>query len=115
MGLNYSQSPFALACWMLFYISLLNFVLVRWCPDVVSLSCVLQSTVIFGADAVSFGAQSAPFGMLVASNLTPWGTIERFRWTRERKKRDLGAQVWISVDLGSISRPPFESFWPTLE
>ena len=43
-----------------------------------------------GADSVQFGAQNVSFGMLVASNLAPWGTIERFSGTREHKKGDLG-------------------------
>ena len=40
-----------------------------WLPDVVSLSRVLQTTVIFGTDVVSFGGQNVSFGMLVAFNL----------------------------------------------
>ena len=37
-------------------ISLLNFVLVRWCQDVVSMSRVLQFTVFLGGHVVSFDA-----------------------------------------------------------
>ena len=47
-------------------ISLLKFVLVRWCLDAVSMSCVLG---ILGVDVISFGAWHASFGMLVASTL----------------------------------------------
>ena len=43
-----------------------------------------------GADVVSFGAQNMSFAMLVAPNLAPWRTIERFRGTWEHKKGDLG-------------------------
>ena len=43
-----------------------------------------------GTDDVSFGGQNVLFGMLVASSLAPWGTIERFRRTWEHKKGDLG-------------------------
>ena len=82
--------------------------LVRSCLDVVSLSRVIQSTVIFGAVVVSFGNQNLSFGMLFASSLTLWGTIERFRGARDHKKGDLGAQVLISADW--ISGPPFKSF-----
>ena len=73
------------------YISLLKIVLVRWCPDVVSLSRVLQSTVVFGADVVSFlvpkrviwhaccvqfdtfGDHRAIQGDLEAQERRPWG------------------------------------------
>ena len=61
------------------------------------------------ADVVSFSAQNVSFGMLVASSLTPWGTTERFRGTGEHKKEDLAVRVWISVDVGWISGPPFEN------
>ena len=44
--------------------------LVRWCPDVVSVPCGFQSVVIFGVDVASSGAQNVSFGMLGASNLT---------------------------------------------
>ena len=96
-------------------ISLLKFLLVRWYPDAFSVSCVEQSVVVFGGDVASFGAQKVLFGMLVASNLTPWGIIERFRDSWEHREGDLGVQVWISVDFAWISGPPFASFWPTLE
>ena len=59
-----------------FNVFLLIFVLVRWCPDVASMSRVLLFTVIWAANLPSFGAQTLPFGMLVASTLAPWGTIE---------------------------------------
>ena len=51
--------------------------LVRWCPDAVSMSRVLQLTAIWGADVVSLRAQNMSFGMLLASTLAPWGTIQR--------------------------------------
>ena len=73
--------------YMLCYISLLKFVLVRWCLDVVSTARVLQFMVISGADVVSFGTQKMLFGMLVASTLAPW---ERSRDTWEHKIGDLG-------------------------
>ena len=80
-------------CWMLFEISLPKCVLVRWCLDTVSTSRVLQCTVIWGADVVSFGAENVSFGMLVASILASWGIIERSRGTSEHKKGDLGVQA----------------------
>ena len=59
--LAHAAGRFTLACCLLgvFYVSLLKIVLVRWCPDVVSLvsgmlSRVLQSAVIFAMDVVSF-------------------------------------------------------------
>ena len=47
----------------------------------------------FGTDVISFGGQNMLFGMLVASNLTPLGTIDRFRGAWEHKKEDLG-EIW---------------------
>ena len=47
--------------------------------------------------------------MLNASNLAPWGTIERSRGASEHNKGDLGVQVWISVAFERISEPHFES------
>ena len=61
-----------------------------WCPDAVSLSRVFTNHGDFGTDDVSLGGQNMLFGMLVASNLAPWGTIDRFRGTWEHKKEDLG-------------------------
>ena len=52
---------------MLFQMSLLKFVLVRWCLDVVPMSRVLQFTAILGADVVSSGIQKVSFGMPVWS------------------------------------------------
>ena len=96
----HAASPSTLACcFLVVQISLLKFVLVRCCLDVVSLSRVLQSTVIFGTDVVSFGTRNVSFGRLVEFNLAPLGTIERSR-TWEHKKGDLGVQAWISIDLG---------------
>ena len=66
----------------------------------------------FGTDVVSFGSQKMLFGMLVASNLAPWGTIERFRGTWEHKKGDLGvpglddgkhSPEWLELQLESVS------------
>ena len=56
-------------------------------------SRVRQFTVIFGADVVSSSVPKVSFGILVAVNLTTWGTIERFRRTWEHKKGDHGLQV----------------------
>ena len=53
--------------------------LVRWCLGVVSMSPVLQFTMIWGADVVSFGGQNMLFGMLAVSILAPCGIIERSR------------------------------------
>ena len=75
--------------------------LVHGCLDVVAMSCVLQFTVISGA--------------AVAPSLAPWGTIELSRGTLEHKKRDVGIQAWISIDLRWISGPRFDSTWQTLE
>ena len=68
---------------------------------------------IFGAAVFSFGAQNVSFSMLVASNLTPWGIIERFRGTWEHEKGDLGVQVWISVDFGGIWGSSFSANFGT--
>ena len=83
-----------------FLVSLLKFVLARWCLDAVSMSRVLQFTLLFSADVVSFGTWNVSFGMLVASTLASWGAIERSRGTLEHKKGDLGVLAWISVDFG---------------
>ena len=61
------------------------------------MSRLLQFTVIWSGDVVSFGTQNVSFGILVASLLVPLGTIERFNVTSEHKKGDLGMQAWISV------------------
>ena len=92
--------------------SLLQFVLLRWCPDVVAMSRILQVTVISGASGVRFGAQNVVFGMLGSTTLAPWGTIERSRGTEEHKKGDVGIQAWISIEFGWISGPHVESRWP---
>ena len=94
-----------------YFISLLKFVLVRWCLAVVSVFHVLQSVVIFGVDVVSLGAKNVSFGMLVASNLIPWGTIDRFRGTWEHKNGDLGVQAWMTE---SIPRSDWSCIWKAL-
>ena len=86
----------------IFSISLLKFVLVRWCLDAVSMSRILQLSVIWGADVVRFSAQNVSFGIFVASTLTPWETIERSGGTSEHKKGDLGVQAWISIHFGIV-------------
>ena len=53
---------FSLLSLMFFPIPLLEFVLVCWCPDVVSMSRVAQFLAISGADVVSFAAQNVSFG-----------------------------------------------------
>ena len=50
------------------------------------MSSVLQFTAIWAAGVISFGAQSVSFGMLVASTLAPWGTIQGSRGTSEHKE-----------------------------
>ena len=85
--------------------------LVCWSLDAVSMSHVLQSMVVLGADVFNFGAQDVSFGILVASTLTHSGTIEQSRGTSEHKKVDFRVQAWISVDFEWISGPDFESFW----
>ena len=69
----------------------------------------------WGADVVKFGAQNVSFGMLVASNLAPWGPSSDAGGLGSTRKDALGFQAWISIDLGRISGPPFGRFWPTLE
>ena len=91
--------------WTFFRSFLLTVVLVRWCPDVVALSHVLQSTVIFGADVVSFQGQNMSLGMLVASNLAPWGTIERFRGLGNTRRETLGSRFgFLSILHGFRDR-----------
>ena len=77
--------------------------LVRGCPGAVSMSRVLQTTVILGANVGSFGAH-------VASILESWGMIERSMFTWEHKKGDLGVQVWISNAFNDFGT----SFWKFL-
>ena len=67
--------------------------LVRWCPDVVSISVVLQFAVIVGVEVVILGAQQTTFGMPVAFALAPLGAIERSRGTWEDKQGDFGVQA----------------------
>ena len=64
-----------------FQISLPKLELDRWWTNAVSMSRVLQLTVISGADVVSFGVQNMSFGMVVVVTLAPWGTIGRSRGT----------------------------------
>ena len=83
------------------FISLPEFVLVRCCLDEVSMSRVLNFTLISGMDVVSFGTQNVSFGMFfasTASTLAPWGTIVKTRVPWEHKKGDFVVQVWVSVD-----------------
>ena len=96
-------------------ISLLKFVLVRWCLGIVSTLRVTQFTAIWGVDVVSLDAQKISFGMLVASTLAPCGITERSRLTWDHKNEDLGVQACISVDVGWIWGLHVESFWLTLE
>ena len=74
LGFAHAAGPITLACFFFWFscIYLLKFVLVRWCLGVVSMSPVLQFTVILGADVVSVGARSMSSGMLVTSALVPW-------------------------------------------
>ena len=85
--------------WLCFQIYLPDFVLARLCLDAVSMSRVLQFTVIWDADVISFGVQNVSCGMLVTSTLTHFGNFgsARFRGTLEQKKGDLGFQAWISI------------------
>ena len=60
-----------------------------------------QFTLNWGADVVKFCAQNVSFSMLVASNLAPWGTIERFRgiaWGSRLGflsiRGDFGTAIW---------------------
>ena len=83
-------------------------------PDVVSMSRVSQLTVISRADAVSFGKQNVLFG----SPLRLFGNPRDHRAIQDQ----LGAQEgrpwgsgWISISLGWISGPHFDSFWLTLD
>ena len=65
---------------------------------------VLQFSVIWSADVVSFGVQDVSLGMPDASTLAPW----------EHKKGVVG-EAWISIDFERISGPHFESLLVTLE
>ena len=69
--------------------------LVRWCPDVVSMSRVLQFTENFGANVVSFGAHFGTSG------------DHRAIGTWEHKKGDLRSRAWISLGVGWMSGPHF--------
>ena len=69
----------------------------------------------WGADVVKFGPQNGSFGMLVASNLAPWGPSSDAGGLGSTQKETLGFQAWISVDLGGIAGPPLGSCcWLTL-
>ena len=114
----------------MFHVSLLNFVLARRCPNLVSMSCVafftihndlarrcpnlvsmscvaLPFTMILGAEVVNFGPQNVSFGMLAASTLAPWGIIERSVALRTHEGRPWGPGL-DRVDFEWISA--FESF-----
>ena len=83
--------------------------------DAVPTSRVFQFTVNWGANVIKFGAQNVSFGMLVASNLPPWGPSSDAGGLGSTRKETLGFQAWSSIDFGRISGPPFGRFWPTLE
>ena len=100
--------------WMLSQVTLLQFVMLRCCPDVVMMSGALQLAMIPGEDGVSLGTQKVTFGMLDAPTLAFLGTIERSWDVVEHKKGDVGIQAWISVDFRRISGPQVESVWSTL-
>ena len=71
-------TPISLAwcfCYVFFQTDLLKFVLARWFSDAGSMWRVLQSTLSWGADVVSFGSQDVLLGM----HLAPWGPFERSR------------------------------------
>ena len=53
----------------------------------------------FGTDVVSFGGQNVSFGMLVASNLAPWGPSSDSGGLGSTRRETLGFQAWISVDF----------------
>ena len=78
--------------------------LVRWCLDAVSMSRALQFTVIWGADVVSFGAQTMSFGMLA---------IERNKETSDHTRGGLGVQAWMFVDFERILGPHVASCFVT--
>ena len=63
-----------------------------------------------GRGCCKFGAQNVSFSMLVASNLTPWGSSSDAGGLGSKRKEALGFQAWISIDLGGISGPPFGRF-----
>ena len=79
--------------------------------------CVLQLTLISGADFAVFEVQNVSSGMLVVSTLAPMGTIERSRstWEHEHEKGDLGVQARMSKGFAWTSRPHFERCYVTLE
>ena len=90
--------------------SLPQFGLDHWWPHVVATSRALHLSVLSGAGGVSCGAQNMSLSMSAAPSLAPWA-IGRFRDTMEHKKGNVGIQAWISVDVGWISGPRFESCW----
>ena len=98
--------------WPIFLQSyLLQLVLDRWRPHVVSMSCVLYFTLILELDGFSFGAQNVSCGMPVTPTMAPWGTIERSSLQGDSKIKHLVLDVLqkpafhislVSVDFGMI-------------
>ena len=89
--------------WVILRISLLKFILVSWILDAVSMSCVSQVMVVLGADVVRFGAHNGAFGMPAASNLAPWGIIERSRGILEAQKGRRRDFCRFGMDFGTAS------------
>ena len=77
-----------------FQLSLLKLGLFRWCPDAVSMSPVLQFTVIGGRAVVSFDAQKVSFCMPGASTLRP----SRDPGALGSKKGDLEVQALVEFE-----------------
>ena len=78
--------------------------LVRWCPDVASLSCASIFMMVLGADVVSFGAQGVIWHAICV-HFAPWGSIERSKGTWEHENGDLG---FLSV-LGGLRDQKFST------
>ena len=66
-----------------------------------------------GGDVVKFSAQNVSFGMLVASNLAPWGPSSDAGGLGSTRKETVGFRAW-TIDFGRISGPTFERFRLTL-
>ena len=111
-----SPMPSAPLLWLvvrwMFLFSLLKFV---WCPDAVSLSHVLQTTVILARMLSVLVAKACYLACLLRPIWHLGGPSSNSGGLGSTRRETLGFQAWISIDFGGNPGPPFGRFLLTLE
>ena len=77
--------------------------LVRWCLDAVSMSRVLQFTVILYADVASLGAKTCHLACLLRPLSHLGGPSSDPGGLGSTRRETVGFQAWISVDFGVMT------------